>query len=674
MVLVCANPLGQNPRVPTEIRSQCVIIMQVVLRSTMFCPKNQFPTMTKSLDLAILASQTHLLASQTPEGYWWAVLESNVTMTAEAILLYKIWGVDRPFDKMGAYIRQQQRDNGSWELYYGDGGDLSTSIEAYTALRVLGFSQQDPMMVKARSFILSKGGVTKARIFTKFHLAIIGCFDWAGVPSIPPWIMLLPDGLSPVTIYEMSSWARGSTVPLLIVFDRKSIWEIVPGLNVNELYAEGVVNARKELPSKGDWSDGFLWLDRAFKLAENLNLVPLRKAGLKEAERWVLERQEATGDWGGIIPAMLNSLLSLRSLGYNAQDPVVARGLAAVDRFGVETETTYWVQPCISPVWDTALVMRSLIDSGLEPNHPALVEGAQWLIKMQILDYGDWFVKNKKGAPGAWAFEFDNRFYPDIDDTAVVVMALNTANIPDEGLKQRAIDRAVKWISTMQCKPGGWAAFDLNNDQEWLNDIPYGDLRAMIDPNTADVTARVLEMLGRLDHNAISHQQVAAALDYLMQEQEPEGCWFGRWGVNYVYGTSGVMAAISALKSDRYQAQMKRAALWLQEVQNADGGWGETCESYKNPDLKGQGDSTASQTAWGVIGLLAGAELGVMVDGGAIDRGIQYLIDTQREDGTWDEDWFTGTGFPKHFYLKYHLYQQHFPLTALGRYRKWMSR
>ncbi|NJM44841.1 MAG: squalene--hopene cyclase [Alkalinema sp. RU_4_3] len=628
--------------------------------------------MNKSLDLAILKSQTHLLASQTPEGYWWAVLESNVTMTAEAILLYKIWGVDRPFDKMGAFIRQQQRENGSWELYYGDGGDLSTSIEAYTALRVLGLSAQDPMMVRARSFILSKGGVTKARIFTKFHLAMIGCFDWAGVPSIPPWIMLLPDGLSPVTIYEMSSWARGSTVPLLIVFDRKSVWKIVPGLNVNELYAEGVTNARKELPQKGDWSDGFLWLDRAFKLAEDLNLVPLRKEGLKEAERWVLERQEATGDWGGIIPAMLNSLLSLRSLGYHAEDPIVARGLAAVNRFGVETETTYWVQPCVSPVWDTALVMRSLVDSGLEPNHPALVEGAEWLIKMQILDYGDWFVKNKKGAPGAWAFEFDNRFYPDVDDTAVVVMALNATNIPNEGLKQRAIDRALQWIATMQCKPGGWAAFDIDNDQEWLNDIPYGDLRAMIDPNTADVTARVLEMLGRLDSdsNAINSQQVTAALDYLMQEQEPEGCWFGRWGVNYVYGTSGVMAAISALGIDRYPSQMTRAALWLQEVQNPDGGWGETCETYKNPALKGQGDSTASQTAWAVIGLLAGAELGIMVDGRAIDRGIQYLIDSQREDGTWDEDWFTGTGFPKHFYLKYHLYQQHFPLTALGRYRR----
>ncbi len=631
---------------------------------------------SSDLDRAIALSQTHLLARQTPEGYWWAVLESNVTMTAEAILLYKIWGVEasRPLAKMGEYIRRQQRENGSWELYYGDGGDLSTSIEAYLALRVLGADLWDPILVKARVFILSKGGVTKARVFTKFHLAIVGCYEWSGIPSIPAWIMLLPDGVSPVTIYEMSSWARGSTVPLLLVFDRKPVWSM--GVNVNELFVEGYGNARMGLPNKGDWTDLFLWADRGFKLAEDLDLVPLRQMGLKEAERWVLERQEATGDWGGIMPAMLNSLLALRAMDYDANDPIVRRGLGAVDRFGVEQADTYWVQPCVSPVWDTALVMRGLIDSGLEPTHPALIQGAEWLIKMQILDYGDWFVKNKRGAPGAWAFEFDNRFYPDVDDTAVVVMALHGVKTLDEEIKQRAIDRATQWISTMQCRPGGWAAFDIDNDQEWLNDIPYGDLRAMIDPNTADVTARVLEMVGRLDQSesAINQAQITQALDYLMQEQEPEGCWFGRWGVNYIYGTSGVLAAIAALKTHRYLAQTTRAARWLEEVQNTDGGWGETCESYKDPSLKGQGDSTPSQTAWAVIGLLAAKDGGVLVDGGAIDRGIQHLIETQSNDGTWNEDWFTGTGFPKHFYLKYHLYQQHFPLTALGRYRQWMSK
>jgi squalene-hopene/tetraprenyl-beta-curcumene cyclase len=628
---------------------------------------------TRTVSQAIQASQDYLLSQQYDKGYWWAVLESNVTMTAEAVLLHKIWGTDttRPIAKMQRYLLNQQRSNGSWELYFGDGGDLSTSIEAYMALRLLGLAADDPWLVKAKQFILSKGGVTKARIFTKMHLALIGCFDWRGIPSIPPWVMLLPNEISPVTIYEMSSWARGSTVPLLIVFDRKPVWLVQPTITLDELYVEGYAQANFHLPSKGDWSDIFLWADQVFKLAEDLDLVPFRREGIAAAEKWVLERQEATGDWGGIIPAMLNSLLALRAMDYDANDPIVVRGLAAVDNFGVETEDEYWVQPCISPVWDTALVMRGLIDSGVPPNHPALVKGAAWLIEQQILDYGDWAVKNRHGAPGAWAFEFDNRFYPDVDDTAVVVMALNRVNMLDETLKEQAIVRAVKWIATMQCKPGGWAAFDLDNDQEWLNDIPYGDLRAMIDPNTADVTARVLEMLSQIDSIGMETHQVERALDYLMHEQEADGSWFGRWGVNYIYGTSGVLAALCGLVPDRCRAQIKRAVNWLLSVQNDDGGWGETCESYKDVSLKGQGDSTASQTAWALIGLLAAAEIDMVFDYSAIERGVQWLVKTQRADGTWNEDWFTGTGFPQHFYLKYHLYQQHFPLTALGRYQHW---
>ncbi|MBE9030228.1 squalene--hopene cyclase [filamentous cyanobacterium LEGE 11480] len=629
----------------------------------------------RTVSQAIQASQDYLLSQQNDQGYWWAVLESNVTMTAEVVLLHKIWGTDttRPLGKMRRYITNQQRDNGSWELYFGDGGDLSTSIEAYMALRLLGVEKSDPILVRARQFILAQGGVTQARIFTKFHLALIGCFDWRGIPSIPPWIMLLPNELSPVTIYEMSSWARGSTVPLLIVFDRQPIWLVQPTITLDELYVGGYANARFELPTKGDWSDIFLWADQAFKVAETLDLVPFRREGIAAAEKWVLERQEATGDWGGIIPAMLNSLLALKAMDYDANDPIVARGLAAVDQFGVETDDEYWVQPCVSPVWDTALVMRGLIDSGLAPDHPAMVRGADWLIAQQILDYGDWAVKNRRGAPGAWAFEFDNRFYPDVDDTAVVVMALQAAKLPDETLKTQAIERAIKWVSTMQCKPGGWAAFDIDNDQEWLNDIPYGDLRAMIDPNTADVTARVLEMVAKFDAIGMDDTQIERALSYLMEEQEADGSWFGRWGVNYIYGTSGVLAALASIAPDRFRAQIKRGVNWLLSVQNTDGGWGETCESYKDVSLKGQGDSTASQTAWGVIGLLAAAEIDLVFDYGAIESAVQWLLKTQLAAGTWDEDWFTGTGFPQHFYLKYHLYQQHFPLTALGRYQRWQG-
>ncbi len=648
------------------------------------------------LDGAIAASQNYLLSIQKPDGYWWAELESNVTMTAEAVLLHKIWKTDhkRPLDKAEKYLRSQQRDHGGWELYYGDGGDLSTSVETYMALRLLGVPSSDPDLIRAKEFILSRGGVTKTRIFTKFHLALIGCYNWRGLPSIPPAIMLLPSwklelsnpfGSEPFfsthtfSIYEMSSWARGSTVPLLIVFDRKPTFWMEPAIALDELYVEGVTQAKYELPKNSDWSDLFVSLDNAFKVAEDWNLMPLREEGLKAAEKWILERQEATGDWGGIIPAMLNSMLALKCLGYDVNDPIVERGFQALDRFAIETEDTYRMQACVSPVWDTALVMRSLIDSGLSPDHPALAKAGEWLIEKQILDYGDWAVKNTTGKPGAWAFEFENRFYPDVDDTAVVVMALAAIQTSNEPLKEQAMKRAVDWISTMQCKPGGWAAFDLDNDQDWINAVPYGDLKAMIDPNTADVTARVLEMLGKMQtldptlSAALTPERVERAIAYLMCEQEPDGSWFGRWGVNYIYGTSGVLAALSLIAADTHRASLLRGATWLTQCQNPDGGWGETCESYKNKSLKGKGESTASQTAWALIGLLAVGDATGEYDWESVDRGIEFLTRTQKENGSWDEDFFTGTGFPGHFYIRYHLYYQHFPLTALGRYQTALS-
>ncbi len=629
-----------------------------------------------SMEVAIGRSQSALLALQQEGGYWWATLESNVTMTAEAVLLHKLYGSDRdrPMHKALNYIQNHQCKNGSWELYKGDGGHLSVSIEAYMGLRLLGVSVDASCLVKAREFILAQGGVTKARIFTKLHLAVIGCYDWRGLPSIPPWIMLLPNEISPFTIYELSSWARGSTVPLTVVFDRKPVWLTSPAINLEELYAKDSHRERYELPRKGDWTDAFVWLDKGFKIAEELNLVPFRSEGLDAAEKWILERQEATGDWAGIIPAMLNSLLAMRALKYDVNSSVVSRGLAALDRFAIETDDEYWIQPCVSPVWDTALVMRSLSESGLAANHPALKQGADWLVKMQILDYGDWSVKNRKGKPGAWAFEFDNRFYPDVDDTAVVVMALAQAESSNEALKAKAIDRALSWIETMQCRPGGWAAFDIDNDQDWLNDLPYGDLRAMIDPNTADVTARVLEMVGYLD-NSLPIAAMEKAITYLLQEQEPEGCWFGRWGVNYIYGTYGVLTALQSLnKIKQFPKATLRAVQWLLNCQNPDGGWGETCKSYADRSLMGQGDSTPTQTAWGMMGLLAGV---AAVDSDdlrdrlerALERSALHLIHTQNSEGKWSEEWHTGTGFPQHFYLKYHLYCQHFPLTALARYR-----
>ncbi|OKH49350.1 squalene--hopene cyclase [Calothrix sp. HK-06] len=621
---------------------------------------------------AIAASQNYLLSIQYPDGYWWAELESNVTITAEVVLLHKIWGTDnyRPLHKIEKYLRSQQRPNGSWELFYGDGGDLSTSVEAYMALKLLGVPETDPALKLARDFILELGGISKTRVFTKLHLALIGCYSWRGIPSLPPWVMLLPDNFI-FNIYEMSSWARSSTVPLLIVIDKKPVYVTNPGISLNELYTEGIDNVKYELPRSNDWTDIFLVADEAFKLGESLGLVPFREEGIQAAERWVLERQEVTGDWGGIIPAMLNSLLALRALNYDVNDPIIVRGFKALDNFAIETADSYRVQPCVSPVWDTAWVIRALIESGLEPDHPDIVSAGEWLLSKQILEYGDWAVKNRQGKPGAWAFEFDNKFYPDVDDTAVVVMSLALAKLPNEKQKTAAIMRAIDWVTTMQCKQGGWAAFDLNNDANWLNMIPYGDLKAMIDPNTADVTARVLEMLGCCDLS-INQHNFDRALDYLLKEQEAEGCWFGRWGVNYIYGTSGALCALASIAPSK-RTSLQRGAAWLISCQNTDGGWGETCRSYNDPSLKGKGRSTASQTAWALLGLMAAGEATGKYSTDAIKRGIDYLVATQQESGTWNEDDFTGTGFPCHFYLKYHLYQQYFPLLALGRYQALMT-
>ncbi|MEO1522398.1 MAG: squalene--hopene cyclase [Cyanobacteria bacterium J06633_2] len=656
------------------------------------------------LEQAIQASQDWMLSQQYAEGYWWSELESNVTMAAEVVLLHKIWGTDkeRPLPKVEAYLRREQREHGGWELFRGDGGHLSNSVEAYMALKLLGVSADDPAMVKAREFILKHGGITKCRVFTKFHLALIGCFDWRGVPSIPPWVMLLPRSFP---IYEMSSWARGSTVPLLIVFDQKPVFLTDPAITLDELYVEGREHASYEFPKSGSWGDIFLTLDKIFKLMEQWDIVPFRQVGLDAAEKWTLERQEETGDWGGIIPAMLNSLLALRCLGYAPHDPMVERGMAAVDRFAIETSDTYHVQPCVSPIWDTAWCIRALRDSGLPADHPELVRAGEWLVDRQIIDYGDWAVKNKIGRPGSWAFEFVNRWYPDVDDSATVVMALSQLDLPNKAVQHGAIARAIDWIATMQCKAGGWGAFDIDNDQDWLNELPYADLKAMIDPNTADVTARVVEMVGYLMNPALSaplmtgfeerspltalvptlpythiHSllptsdvdyppRLARALAYLTQEQEYDGAWFGRWGVNYIYGTSGVLSALALAAPKTHHAQIERGAAWFVNCQNDDGGWGETCFSYNDPSLRGQGDSTASQTAWALIGLLDAAKATGKPEKQAIERGVQYLIDTQLSDGRWDEAYFTGTGFPCHFYLKYHMYQQYFSLIALGRYR-----
>jgi squalene-hopene/tetraprenyl-beta-curcumene cyclase len=630
-----------------------------------------------SVTAAIERAADALFQLQDPAGYWWAELQSNVTITAEVLLLHRVWGTfDRvPRAAAEQYFRGEQRAHGGWELAYGDGGELSVTIEAYLALRMLGVPPDDHALLRARDFIVERGGITRARVFTKMHLALVGAYAWAGLPALPPWLMVLPEG-GPFSIYDLSSWARGSTVPLILLFDRKPVYG--PVLNLDELYAEGAANARFALPRGKDMFERFFGaVDAVLQWSERAELVPFRERGLKLAERWTVERQEHTGDWAGIIPAMLNAMLGLRAIGYDVHDPVVVRGFAAIDGFTVAADGSYRVQPCISPVWDTGLAVRALADAGVPRDDPRLVNAASWLLEKQIVArYGDWSVKNRVGEPGGWAFEFENAWYPDVDDTAVVAMALAAVDHPDGTRVRGAIARAARWVATMQCKTGGWAAFDVDNDKDWLNRIPYGDLKAMIDPSTADVTARVLEMIARCGpagSEAFDDARFERGLEFLLQEQERDGAWFGRWGVNYVYGTSGALAALGPTRPDdrAVDAAVVRGAVWLKSVQQPGGGWGETTASYDDPALRGIGPPTPSQTAWALIGLLACIERLPPIAHAfepAIERGVAYLLHAQRADGSWDEPEFTGTGFPGHFYLNYHLYRLHFPLTALGRY------
>jgi squalene-hopene/tetraprenyl-beta-curcumene cyclase len=636
------------------------------------------PRPAHALEGAVLRACGALFRRQTAKGWWWAELQSNVTITAEVVLLHHVWGCfDRlPQHRAIRYFQGEQREHGGWELAYGDGGELSTTIEAYMALRLLGVPANDAGLERARAFILARGGIAKARVFTKMHLALVGAFDWAGLPSLPPALMMLPGG-GPFSIYEFSSWARGSTVPLIVVFDRKPVYG--PPLDLDELYLAGRKKTPLTLPANGAFERAFVLVDRLLKAGERAGIVPFRRAGIARAERWTVQRQEATGDWGGIIPAMLNAMLALRALGYDARDPVVERGWEAIAGFTVTSDGAYRVQPCISPVWDTALAVRALVDAGVPRNDDRLVRAVTWLLEKQIIaTYGDWAVKNRTGKPGGWAFEFENAWYPDVDDTAVVAMALAAVKHPDRERVRAALARASQWVASMQCKGGGWGAFDVDNDQAWLNRIPYGDLKAMIDPPTADVTARVLEMVERCDLHDFDPERFERGLNALLAEQEIDGAWFGRWGVNYVYGTSGALAALGPARAEeRIDRAVVRGAVWMKSVQNADGGWGESTDSYKDPALRGQGPSTASQTAWGLIGLLATVErLPALTREFAvsIDTGVDFLLRTQRSDGTWDEPQFTGTGFPQHFYLNYHQYRLHFPLSALGRYAAWQRR
>ncbi|MGH7683307.1 MAG: squalene--hopene cyclase [Vulcanimicrobiaceae bacterium] len=596
-----------------------------------------------------------LLERQHPDGWWAGELETNVTMTAEHVLLMRFLGVplDDIRDGAARHILGEQRNDGSWALYYDGPADLSTTIESYVALKVLGIDANRDEMLKALSTIKRLGGLTEARVFTKIWMAIFGVYPWDGVPSLSPEIVFFPPWM-PFNLYDFSCWARGTIAPLTIVISRRPIRPL--GIDIDEIYVEHNRHRTRRVPGTG-W---MWWLDKALKQYEALPVQPRRDEAYRRVVDWIVERQEADGSWGGIQPPWVYSLIALSVEGFSLEHPVMRKGLAGMERFVIDDERGWRFQACMSPVWDVAWAIRALRLAGLPREHPALRAAVGWMFKEQIAadQWGDWQVRCKGVPNGGWAFEFDNDIYPDIDDTAVIVCSLIEGAELDDAAKAR-IDRAVEWTLAMRSSNGAWGAFDRDNDSEFVYRMPFADFGALIDPPTEDVTAHVLEMLALLGRDE-TDPYVETGLHYLRKTQKPSGSWFGRWGVNHVYGTWCVISALASLKAG--SDMMQRGAEWLMSVQNADGGWGESCHSYKDESFAGIGASTPSQTAWAVHALQQ-AGYGRSP---AARRGLTFLRERQQPDGTWEEPYHTGTGFPGDFYINYHLYRHLFPLIALA--------
>lgn len=623
----------------------------------------------KNLEQAIKNSQDYLLGKQSEEGFWIDELEANTTLTSEYIMFRHYMGICDGVRERKAVqaLKNTQQEDGGWNIYYGGPSDLSTTIEAYFAMKLAGVSPEEPHMVSARSFILQNGGILKSRVFTRIFLALFGEYPWSALPVMPVELMLLPN-FSYINIYEFSSWSRSVIVPLLIIYAKKPVHPIPDAAKVQELYLEAEGDRDFSMPTDGyklTWKNFFIGFDSFLKLAGKFPWKPFRKTAMKKAEKWVLDHQDESGDWGGIIPAMMNSIIALKCLGYEEKNPIIQKGLGAIESFRIETPDTISLQSCISPVWDTAITLNALTESGLAADHPDLLKSGEWIMEKQVTTRGDWSVKNPDAEPGGWAFEFVNEHYPDNDDTAEVLRALKRLDFSDDQAAEAEMERAFKWLMSMQSQNGGWGAFDKDNTKSMLNQIPFADLESLLDPPSSDVTARVLWMLGDFGYDK-KFLPAKAAIGYLKREQEYDGAWYGRWGVNYIYGTFLALAGLESIGEDMNQGYIQKAVNWLKAHQNPDGGWGETCESYRDPTLRGMGKSTASQTAWAILGLMAAGES----DSDFTRKGIEYLLEKQNADGTWDENEYTGTGFPKYFFIKYHMYRNNFPLLALSQYRK----
>lgn len=627
----------------------------------------------RAVEEAIRRSQGYFLRTQHPDGYWWGELETNVCMAAEYLLLTHFLGAADPqrWRKIANYLRGQQRPDGTWAIFYEGPPDLNATVEAYFALKLAGASADEPAMRRAREFVLSAGGVPRVRVFTKIWLALFGQWDWRGVPVLPPEMIFLPPWF-PLNIYDFASWARATIVPMLVILTERPLCPVPEGAQIDELYPVPRDRIDYSLPASGSrlsWKGFFHTLDALLRRYEGVAFRPLRRAAYRAIERWIVAHQEADGSWGGIQPPWVYSLIALKVLGYPLDHPVMRRGLEGFQgTWAVEDEEIFNPQACLSPVWDTCLAMNALLDSGLPPDHPALVRAGQWLLQEQVLTGGDWQIKARGVEPGGWAFEFENDLYPDTDDTAEVLIALARTRLPEAGRQAAALERGRRWLLGMQSRNGGWGSFDKDNTQRLANEIPFCDFGEVIDYPTEDVTSHVVEALCLLGDRG--SPAVGRAVRYLRREQRPDGSWWGRWGVNHIYGTGAVLPALRAAGEDMARPYVRRAVCWLLEHQNEDGGWGESCESYRDPGLAGRGPSTASQTGWALLGLLAARSgEGDAAVWEAVRRGVGYLVERQEEDGQWEEPYFTGTGFPRDFYIKYHLYRNYWPLMALGRYR-----
>ena len=616
----------------------------------------------------------HLLSLQHEDGYWCALLTADTTLESDYILL-QLWmhapdstgetaGIWNPpnrpqINRAAERILSKQLSDGGFNIYVKGPSEISASVKAYFALKVAGIPVLDERMVRLRDRIMALGGIQAANSYTKVNLSLFDLYPRDGTPSIPPEIMLLPGKV----LYQMSSWTRAIIVALAIVHAHDPRRPVPAGFNLEEIFIPGKSTSFESNDSWLSWRRTFVQSDKILKLWDRYGFARIRQAAIRKCEHWMLERMKYADGLGAIYPPMQYAIMALDVLGYPENSPVRMEAVRQFENLIVDDGKTFFFQPCFSPVWDTAIASYALGEAGFSQS-PALTRGADWLLNHEIHRKGDWSVKRPSIEPSGWAFEFQNDWYPDIDDTAMVLLAFPHMNASKAKAQSATSKRALDWLLAMQSKDGGWAAFDVDNNWEILTHVPFADHNAMLDPTCADITGRTLEALAANGFDR-EHNACRRAIDYLIRTQLADGSWYGRWGVAYIYGTCFALRGLRAMNEDDHEPYIQRANEWLRSIQNPDGGWGESCASYDN-DIYTPAESTPSQTAWALMGLMAGGD----TYSSSVLQGIEYLIETQAEDGTWCEELATGTGFPKVFYLNYHYYRLYFPLLALATFAK----